>query len=199
MLRHKFKAKRTEVDDIKFSSKKEAKRYNTLKSLQNGGEIVFFLRQVPFHLPGGVKYVCDFLIFWANGIVTIEDVKGFKNLAGSGFSVGAKAAGKTALKAAGPLGTVLATGFAIKRAAEGDMLGAGLEAASAVLSGTGLGSAASLGIQAYLAKRDSDLIEESIFDEDNFAGGGIVGGLFGLAKGIANLGWLGTKGVLKGL
>lgn len=78
MLRHKFHAKRTVVDDIKFSSKKEAKRYNILKSLQNVGEVIFFLRQVPFHLPGGVKYVCDFLIFWANGTVTIEDVKGFK-------------------------------------------------------------------------------------------------------------------------
>jgi hypothetical protein len=77
-LKHKFKAKATETDGIKFSSKKEAKRYQSLKTLQNIGEILFFLRQVPFHLPGGVKYVCDFLIFWANGSVTIEDVKGFK-------------------------------------------------------------------------------------------------------------------------
>ncbi len=78
MLKHKFKAKPTETDGIKFSSKKEAKRYNNLKSLQNIGEVIFFLRQVPFHLPGGVKYVCDFLIFWTNGDITIEDVKGFK-------------------------------------------------------------------------------------------------------------------------
>lgn len=78
ILRHKFHAKRTEVDNIKFSSKKEANRYNILKSLQNVGEVLFFLRQVPFHLPGGIKYICDFLIFWANGEVTIEDVKGFK-------------------------------------------------------------------------------------------------------------------------
>jgi hypothetical protein len=78
MLKHKFKAKPTETDGIKFSSKKEAKRYNNLKTLQNIGEVIFFLRQVPFHLPGGVKYVCDFFIFWANGEVTIEDVKGFK-------------------------------------------------------------------------------------------------------------------------
>lgn len=78
MIKHKFKARRTNVDGIKFSSKKEANRYNILKLLQKSGDILFFLRQVPFHLPGGVKYVCDFLIFWANGIVTIEDVKGFK-------------------------------------------------------------------------------------------------------------------------
>jgi Protein of unknown function (DUF1064) len=78
LLKHKFKAKVTETDGIKFPSQKEAKRYNSLKTLQNIGEVLFFLRQVPFHLPGGVKYVCDFLIFWANGSVTIEDVKGFK-------------------------------------------------------------------------------------------------------------------------
>ncbi len=78
MIKHKFKARRTNVDGIKFSSKKEANRYNILKLLQKSGDILFFLRQVPFHLPGGVKYVCDFLIFWANGDVTIEDVKGFK-------------------------------------------------------------------------------------------------------------------------
>jgi len=78
MLKHKFKAKPTETDGIKFSSKKEAKRYSNLKTLKNIGEVIFFLRQVPFHLPGGVKYVCDFFIFWANGEVTIEDVKGFK-------------------------------------------------------------------------------------------------------------------------
>lgn len=78
MIKHKFKARRTNVDSIKFSSKKEANRYNILKLLQKSGDILFFLRQVPFHLPGGVKYICDFLIFWANGDVTIEDVKGFK-------------------------------------------------------------------------------------------------------------------------
>jgi len=78
MLKHKFKAKATETDGIKFASQKEAKRYSSLKMLQKIGDVLFFLRQVPFHLPGGVKYVCDFLIFWANGTVTIEDVKGFK-------------------------------------------------------------------------------------------------------------------------
>lgn len=78
LLKHKFRAKATETDGIKFSSQKEAKRYSNLKTLQTVGEVVFFLRQVPFYLPGGVKYICDFLIFWTNGTVTIEDVKGFK-------------------------------------------------------------------------------------------------------------------------
>ena len=78
ILRHKFKAKPCEDDGIKFSSLKERKRYRELKLLKHKGEILFFLRQVPFHLEAGVKYVCDYLIFWTNGIVTIEDVKGMK-------------------------------------------------------------------------------------------------------------------------
>ena len=77
-VRHKFKAKPQEYDGIKFPSKAEAKRYIELKVLQEKGEVLFFLRQVPFHLAGGVKYVCDFMIFWADGSVTIEDVKGMK-------------------------------------------------------------------------------------------------------------------------
>lgn len=77
-IRHKFKAKPQELDGIKFPSKKEAKRYRELKTLQELGEVLFFLRQVPFHLEAGVKYVCDFLVFWTSGEVTIEDVKGIK-------------------------------------------------------------------------------------------------------------------------
>ena len=78
MIKHKFRAKPTECDDIKFSSQKEAKRYKLLKLLQEKGEVLFFLRQVPFHLTADIKYVCDFVVFWANGEITIEDVKGFK-------------------------------------------------------------------------------------------------------------------------
>ena len=77
-VRHKFNAKHTEIDGAKFSSKKESLRFIALQQLQKAGEIVFFLRQVPFHLAGGIKYVCDFVVFWANGSVTIEDVKGMK-------------------------------------------------------------------------------------------------------------------------
>lgn len=78
ILKHKFKAKPCEDGGIKFASKKERKRYRELKILQNTGEVLFFLRQVPFHLEAGVKYVCDYLVFWTNGEVTIEDVKGIK-------------------------------------------------------------------------------------------------------------------------
>ena len=77
-IRHKFKAVPTTHDGIRFASKKEGKRYLELKEQHARGEIVFFLRQTPFHLPGNTKYVNDFTIFWADGTVTFEDVKGFK-------------------------------------------------------------------------------------------------------------------------
>lgn len=78
MIKHKFQAIQTELDGITFPSKKEAKEYQRLMLLKKSGEVLFFLRQVPFHLPGNVKYVLDFLIFWANGEVTFKDVKGMK-------------------------------------------------------------------------------------------------------------------------
>lgn len=75
-IRHKFGAVRTETDGIKFSSKKEARYYDKLKLRKAAGEIVQFLRQVPFHLPGGVRYVVDFQEFHADGTVHFVDVKG---------------------------------------------------------------------------------------------------------------------------
>jgi len=78
VLKHKFRAIPTELDGIKFASRKEAKRYRELRLLEKSGELLFFLRQVPFHLPANVKYVCDFLCFWKDETVTVEDVKGIK-------------------------------------------------------------------------------------------------------------------------
>jgi|TARA_R110000744_G_scaffold94223_3_gene181958 hypothetical protein len=78
MIKHKFNAVRCEEDGIKFASKKERKRYLELKNLQRAGNISFFLRQTPMHLSGGVKYVCDYQVFWADGTVTFEDVKGMR-------------------------------------------------------------------------------------------------------------------------
>ena len=74
----KYKAKKIIIDAITFHSQKEGKKYIEYENLRKSGEILFFLMQVPFHLPGGVKYILDFLIFWANGEVTFVDVKGMK-------------------------------------------------------------------------------------------------------------------------
>lgn len=78
---HKYRVAPTgerTVDGITFDSKKEAQRYGTLKLLRDQGEVVQFLRQVPFYLPGGVVYRCDFLVFWSDGSATFEDVKGMR-------------------------------------------------------------------------------------------------------------------------
>lgn len=77
-VRHKFHAVATETDGINFSSKKEARVYQKLKLQQAAGEVVFFLRQIPFYLPGGVKYVCDFQVFYTAGYVRFLDAKGMQ-------------------------------------------------------------------------------------------------------------------------
>ena len=73
--RSKYNAVICEADNIKFRSKKERKRYLELKALQHAGEC-WFLRQVPFYLPGNVRYMLDFLVFWKDGRQTFEDTKG---------------------------------------------------------------------------------------------------------------------------
>lgn len=78
---HKFKAVLTERDGQVFHSKKEARFYDGLVLLKRQGEVVFFLRQVPFHLPGGVRYIVDFQVFWADGTVSFIDVKGVRTAA----------------------------------------------------------------------------------------------------------------------
>ncbi len=75
-IKHKLHAKPTTVDNINFSSKLEARYYQQLLLRQKAGEVIFFLRQVPFHLPGGVKYVLDFQEFHADGNVIFTDTKG---------------------------------------------------------------------------------------------------------------------------
>jgi len=76
--KHKYNAKQVEYDGIKFGSKKEGAYYLQLKLRVKAGEVLFFLRQVPFYLPGGVKYVCDFQEFLTDGTVHFIDVKGMK-------------------------------------------------------------------------------------------------------------------------
>ena len=78
MNKHKFHAKQAIRNGIKFQSKKEAKYYDELLLRQKAGEVLFFLRQIPFDLPGGIKYRADFMEFWSNGEIKIIDVKGFQ-------------------------------------------------------------------------------------------------------------------------
>ncbi len=86
---HKYKAKRTEVDGIKFMSKSEAKRYVDLKLLERSGQIQNLSLQPRFTLQEGflnvdtlekerkIEYVADFM-YTENNETIVEDVKGMK-------------------------------------------------------------------------------------------------------------------------
>lgn len=68
----------TTVDGIRFDSKREARYYEQLKIRVAAGEVAYFLRQVPLYLPGGTRYVVDFVLFYADPEHSPEyvDVKG---------------------------------------------------------------------------------------------------------------------------
>ena len=79
----KYGNSETEVDGIKFDSKKEAKRYRELLLMQKAGEIGLIRRQVEYELnPGGthsLKYLADFEYYiLATGEKVTEDVKGYR-------------------------------------------------------------------------------------------------------------------------
>lgn len=73
---NKYGAQATVVDGIRFDSKREARYYEQLKLRVTDGEVRFFLRQVPLHLPGGTRLVIDFLEFLSDGTQRFVDVKG---------------------------------------------------------------------------------------------------------------------------
>ena len=96
--RHKYGAKPTEVDGIRFASTKEAKRYQELKLLERAGEIINLELQPRFellvplpkgHPDAGTRlkcvgtYIADFA-YTEPGYRplldrrVVEDVKGFK-------------------------------------------------------------------------------------------------------------------------
>lgn len=73
--KHKFNAVRCESNGVKFPSKLERTYYDRLVEAKKFGSIQYFLRQVPFYLPGNTKYVVDFMIVTSNDVEFI-DVKG---------------------------------------------------------------------------------------------------------------------------
>ena len=75
-ISHKFHAKSVTDNNKKFSSKLEHRYYQQLELRKKSGEILFFLMQVPFALPGGISYRVDFVEFHANGQVVFTEVKG---------------------------------------------------------------------------------------------------------------------------
>ena len=80
--RSKYSNEPTEVDGIKFDSKKEAKRYGELTILVKAGAIKDLELQPRYPIIiNGVKvttYVADFRYTGISGAVIVEDTKGFK-------------------------------------------------------------------------------------------------------------------------
>jgi len=77
-IRHKFNAVRTKNDRGTFHSKLEERYDRHLQLLMKAGEVLFYLSQIPLRLPGGTKYIVDFLVFYADGSVKFLDVKGIE-------------------------------------------------------------------------------------------------------------------------
>lgn len=81
----KYRNKPTEVDGVKFPSKKEARRWLDLRLLEKSLGIKDLRRQVPYKLEVNGQFVChykaDFVYLERDGVVwseVVEDVKGYK-------------------------------------------------------------------------------------------------------------------------
>jgi len=59
--RSKYGNRKVEIDGKKFDSKHEAGAYIMLMQRVRAGELKCVLRQVPFDLPGGIRYIADFV------------------------------------------------------------------------------------------------------------------------------------------
>lgn len=74
-VRRKYGNNPTEYKGVRYDSAKEARRAQELDLLLAAGEIVSWRGQVPFALPGGVRYYADFVILERGGRYRVEDVK----------------------------------------------------------------------------------------------------------------------------
>ncbi len=78
---HKYRARPTVVDDIRFASLKEARRYGELKLLEQIGAIQGLTLQENFSLEVGEIKICDYrsdFCYIENGKIVVEDCKGYR-------------------------------------------------------------------------------------------------------------------------
>lgn len=73
--RTKYGNRKTTVDGKTFDSKHEAEIYEQLKVQVMAGEYRAVTCQVPFILPGRVKYVADFVLLHNDGTYGVLDAK----------------------------------------------------------------------------------------------------------------------------
>lgn len=71
-VRNKFGA----VPTRGYASKLEARYADELAARKASGEIIDWLEQVPIKLPGGIRYVVDFLVIGKGGVVSLVETKG---------------------------------------------------------------------------------------------------------------------------
>ena len=74
--RGKYGNRKVTVDGMKFDSQHEADYYfSVLWPRWMAGELVLLARQVPFDLPGGIRYIADFVTVDTAGRVEVIDAK----------------------------------------------------------------------------------------------------------------------------
>ena len=74
--RNKYGNRRVEIDGMKFDSQHEADVYfGTLLPARKRGAFKLLARQVSFDLPGGIRYIADFVTVGADGHVCVMDAK----------------------------------------------------------------------------------------------------------------------------
>lgn len=73
--RNKYGNQKTESGGRKFDSKHEAQVYQELRLRCMAGEFLGLGLQVPFFLPGGIKYVADFVALKPDGGYVVMDAK----------------------------------------------------------------------------------------------------------------------------
>lgn len=83
LTNNKYRAIKTEVDGIRFDSKREAARYLELKTLLKGKKIGALSLQPKFSLVVNGQKICTYIADFAyldlkTGLRVIEDVKGVK-------------------------------------------------------------------------------------------------------------------------
>ncbi len=73
--RTKYGNQKTESSGKRFDSKHEAKCYEELRLRCLAGEFISLACQVPFYLPGGIKYVADFVCLKPDLTSVVFDAK----------------------------------------------------------------------------------------------------------------------------
>lgn len=73
--RTKYGNRRTEANGRVFDSRHEAEAAEALEWRLKAGEIAAVIYQQPFALPGGVKYVADFVVLKKDGTYAVMDAK----------------------------------------------------------------------------------------------------------------------------